>query len=282
MSFSPYVCFWFNGDAQKAVARYAEIFRDTRIISSNPLVSMAEISTLRFMALNGGPKYEKNSAFSIFYYCESTEEIDRLYPLLMEGGTAVMPLGRYGWADRYAWVVDRFGMHWQLNNDVINNPQKAVPCLLFVHEKRTKLREAIAHYANIFNDHRLLLESLYPEGLGMDPEHLLFGQFKIGKTVINGLSSTEQHDFDFTPGGSFVVECETQEEIDYLWDKLGKDGRYDMCGWLNDRYGVSWQIVPAVLSELMADPGHSQAVIETFLPMQKLEIAPLLRAAGRP
>lgn len=95
---------------------------------------------------------------------------------------------------------------------------------------------------------------------------------------MNAMSSTLQHDYDFTPGNSFVVECDDQQEIDYFWGTLGESGRYDMCGWLADRYGVSWQIVPSILSQLMQDPEKGPRVIQAFLKMQKFDIQTLLDA----
>ena len=82
----------------------------------------------------------------------------------------------------------------------------------------------------------------------------------------------------FFPATSFVIECETQEEIDYYWEKLGEGGRYDQCGWLDDKFGVSWQIVPAVLHQLMADPVKAPRVIEAFMKMSKFDIETVVNA----
>ena len=79
-----------------------------------------------------------------------------------------------------------------------------------------------------------------------------------------------------TPATSFVIECETQEEIDHYWEKLGEDGKFDQCGWLVDKFGFSWQIVPAVLNQLMADPDKAPKVVAAFLKMTKFDIQTLL------
>ena len=84
--------------------------------------------------------------------------------------------------------------------------------------------------------------------------------------------------YKFSPATSFVVECETQEEIDFYWEKLGDDGVYNQCGWLDDKFGVSWQIVPTVLGKLMADPEKSERVMQAFLQMKKFEIEKLINA----
>jgi predicted 3-demethylubiquinone-9 3-methyltransferase (glyoxalase superfamily) len=84
--------------------------------------------------------------------------------------------------------------------------------------------------------------------------------------------------YKFTPATSFVVECDTQDEIDHYWEKLGEGGSYNRCGWLDDKHGVSWQIVPKVLGQLMSDPTRSQRVIEAFMKMVKFDIQTLLEA----
>lgn len=84
--------------------------------------------------------------------------------------------------------------------------------------------------------------------------------------------------FTFNESISFVVECDTQEEIDTYWKKLTDGGEESMCGWLKDKYGVSWQIVPAILGQMMSDPGKSQRVMEAFLKMKKFDINTLLKA----
>jgi predicted 3-demethylubiquinone-9 3-methyltransferase (glyoxalase superfamily) len=84
--------------------------------------------------------------------------------------------------------------------------------------------------------------------------------------------------YQFSPANSYVIECETQEEIDHYWDKLGEGGVYNQCGWLDDKFGVSWQIVPSVLGKLMSDPERSQRVVAVFMQMKKFDIQTLLNA----
>lgn len=81
-----------------------------------------------------------------------------------------------------------------------------------------------------------------------------------------------------TPAISFVIGCETQDEIDYYWDHLGQNGRYEQCGWLTDQFGVSWQIVPSVLPKLLADPNRQPAVFAALMKMTKLNIQQLQEA----
>ena len=90
------------------------------------------------------------------------------------------------------------------------------------------------------------------------------------------LNGNQKH--NFSPSASYVIECDTQEEIDHYWEKLGAGGVYNMCGWLDDKNGVSWQIVPKILGKLMSDPTRSQRVVEAFLKMDKFNIQRLLDA----
>jgi predicted 3-demethylubiquinone-9 3-methyltransferase (glyoxalase superfamily) len=90
------------------------------------------------------------------------------------------------------------------------------------------------------------------------------------------MDSSLMHNFSFNEAISLVVECNTQKEIDYYWDKLTDEGEEVQCGWLKDRFGVSWQIVPTILNELMSDPSKSQRVIDAFMKMKKFEIDKLI------
>jgi predicted 3-demethylubiquinone-9 3-methyltransferase (glyoxalase superfamily) len=84
--------------------------------------------------------------------------------------------------------------------------------------------------------------------------------------------------YNFTEAVSFVVDCETQEEIDYYWNKLTEGGEESMCGWLKDKFGLSWQIVPSILGKLMSDPSRADRVIKAFMQMRKFDIAKLEQA----
>ena len=84
--------------------------------------------------------------------------------------------------------------------------------------------------------------------------------------------------YKFSPATSFVIECETQEEIDYYWDKLGQGGIYNQCGWLDDKFGVSWQIVPTILPVLLSNPNKAQNVITAYMKMSKFDIETLENA----
>ena len=111
-------------------------------------------------------------------------------------------------------------------------------------------------------------------------ETLAFAQFSLAGNLFNAMSGQGQHNFDFNEAISFVVNCDTQYEIDHYWQKLSAVPQAEMCGWLKDKYGVSWQIVPTILNKLLSDKDgkKSQSVMKAMLQMKKINIAELEKA----
>lgn len=282
---------WFNTDARKAVRFYVSLFGNSEVLSETTIEGTPSGDTeiisfslrgKRFMAINGGPAFAFSNAVSFHVYCGSDSETERLYEKLSENGSIMMPLGKYDWARKYAWIKDRFGVSWQLDADEINNSQKIVPALLFVNEKAGLVKEAVDFYISVFPDSMILTESPWDKSSGMPDGSLLFAQFKLSKYIFNSMSGgTPRHDFDFNEAVSFMVYCQTQDEIDYYWDKLSEGGEVQACGWLRDRFGVSWQIIPAIMDELMTTSDREQLarVTQAMLRMQKLTIGELLAAS---
>jgi predicted 3-demethylubiquinone-9 3-methyltransferase (glyoxalase superfamily) len=106
----------------------------------------------------------------------------------------------------------------------------------------------------------------------------MHAQYKLENQVFMCMDSSISHGFGFNEAISLVIECEDQAEIDRYWEKLTEGGAESMCGWLKDRYGVSWQVVPKILGKLMSDPGRSGRVIEAFMKMKKFDIQQLMDA----
>jgi predicted 3-demethylubiquinone-9 3-methyltransferase (glyoxalase superfamily) len=236
------------------------------------------------MTINGWPEFRFSDAVSLFVYCGSDSEIDRLYGKLSENGSVLMPLGKYDWSAKYAWVRDKFGVSWQLDADDINHQQKIVPSLLFVNEKAGRVREAVSFYSTVFPDSRVIMESPWDQASGMPEGALLFAQFSLLGYLFNSMSGGGiRHEFDFNEAISFMVYCKTQEEIDYYWNKLLEGGGAEQaCGWLKDRFGVSWQIVPEIMDELMTTSDRAQLarVTEAMLKMVKFNIKELVDAGN--
>ncbi len=284
---------WFNRDAQEAVRFYISLFSDSRVVAEAKIegtpsgdtdIISFNLQGQRFMAINGGPAFSFSEAVSFFVYCGSDSEIERLYEQLSENGSVLMPLGKYDWTRRYAWVKDRFGVSWQLDVDDINHPQKIVPSLLFVNDKAARLKEAVSYYSTLFPDSREIMESPWDKASGMPEGALLFAQFSLSGYLFNSMSGGSlRHEFDFNEAISFMVYCRTQGEIDYHWTKLLEEGGAEQaCGWLKDRFGVSWQIVPDIMDNMMMTTDRDQLarITEAMLKMVKLDIRQLIDAAN--
>jgi predicted 3-demethylubiquinone-9 3-methyltransferase (glyoxalase superfamily) len=285
---------WFDTQAEEAVNFYVSVFKNSGIghvarygqagaeVSGQPAGAVMTVSfTLagqEFLALNGGPIFTFSPAVSFFVNCDTLEEIDGLWEKLSAGGTVRMAFERYPFSEKYGWVEDRYGVSWQLM--LGKRARKISPALMFVGKQLGKAEEAMNLYSSVFAHSGIDLIARYEKGEG-GPE----GAVKHAKFLLHGqefvaFDSHVQHDFAFTPAISFLVNCKTQEEVDALWEKLSAGGQEGQCGWLTDRYGLSWQIVPTALGEMMtdADAARSERVMKALLTMRKIDIAALKRA----
>ncbi|MDQ7816211.1 MAG: VOC family protein [Melioribacteraceae bacterium] len=281
---------WFNTEAKEAAQFYTSLFPESGVtnittISGTPSgdvpIVRFKLYGIEFMAISAGPMFKINPSISFFIYCGSDSEIVRLYNRLSENGSALMPLDKYPWSNKYAWVKDRYGLTWQLDIDSINSEQKIVPSLLFVNEKSGKVKEAVDFYSSVFSDSKVLMEAPWDESAGMPEGSLLFAQFKLNGYIFNAMSGGAlKHEFDFNEAVSFMIYCKDQEEIDYYWEKLTAGGQEQQCGWVKDMFGVSWQIVPVEMDEMMRtkDKEKLARVTESMLKMGKLDLD-LLRKA---
>ena len=181
-----------------------------------------------------------------------------------------MPLQEYPFSQYYGWVADRYGVNWQLMlADPAGPPRPAiVPQFLFTGAE-PHARAAIDYYTGLFDDSAVgaLMEQPNPTGDGEN--YVMYADFTLAGQWFAALDGGAVHDFTFTPGMSLEVDCPDQQEIDRLWDALSAVPEAEACGWLVDWFGVSWQIVPAMLGELMTRPDAYQHL----LAMKKLVIA---------
>jgi len=279
MSKPIYPCLWFDGKAKEAAEFYCSVFPGSVITTDNPIVAMVESAGLKFMLLNGGPHYMLNPSISFYVVCETVDEVDRAWESLIDGGSALMPLDKYDWSEKYGWVQDKFGVNWQLSVGKMEDVgQKFTPSLMFTQENGGKAEQAIHFYTSVFDDSSVKGIMRYTAS---DPDvegTIKHAQFKLGNRVFMAMDSSFPHQFSFNEAFSFVVDCETQEEIDYYWGKLSAVPEAEQCGWLKDQFGVSWQIVPTILGQLMSDPSRSERVINAFLKMKKFDIETLMKA----
>jgi predicted 3-demethylubiquinone-9 3-methyltransferase (glyoxalase superfamily) len=278
MTTSIYPCLWFDGQAEEAAKLYCSVFKNSTITENTPLVVRFELDGFRVMGLNGGPKFKINPSISFFVYCASEEETTRIYNALITDGTALMPLDTYPWSKKYGWLQDKFGMTWQISVvDKEGTPFSIKPSFLFTSSQFGHAEEAILFYSSIFPMASTELLIHY-EGSDPNAGKVMYSEFKLNDYPLIAMDGPGEHAYTFNEGVSLVVECETQEEIDYYWNKLTEGGREDMCGWLKDKFGISWQIVPTILGKLMSDPEKAPRVMQAFLQMKKFDIAKLLNA----
>ena len=273
-----YPCLWFDGNGKQAADLYCEVFTGGNILADTGLVQLFEIAGKKFMALNGGPHFKINPSISFFLSCQSKEELDEKWKKLSEGGMVMMPLNKYPWSEYYGWCQDRFGVNWQLMMGGTMGEESIVPCLMFTGEKSGKAEEAIERYISVFKNASVKVLHRYEEN---DPDvtgYIKHGQFYLEGQLFTAMDSSGPHPFGFNEGLSFVVDCEGQEEVDYYWSQLTANGGTESrCGWLKDPFGISWQIVPQQLAQLMSDPDKEKAgrVMQAMLKMNKIIIADL-------
>lgn len=274
------ICLWFDGKAKEAATFYCSVFKDANITAENPLVTAFEASGYQFICLNGGPDFKFNPSISFYIVFEDENEIDEVWKKLSLGGNVLMPLNKYDWSEKYGWVQDKFGVTWQLSFGKLSDVgQVFTPSLMFVGDQYGKAKDAINHYTAIFKNS--VVDGILPYGKDEAPD--VEGAVKHAQFSLNGnkfmvMESNHSHNFSFNEAISLVVKCDNQSEIDYFWEKLTEGGKESNCGWLKDKFGVSWQIVPTVLEELMSNPEKSERVTQAFLKMKKFDIEKLKQA----
>lgn len=285
--------FWFDHNAEEAVHFYLSVFKDSKINSTlyypkteeegladfqkdfagKVLTIDFEISGYRFTTINADSTFKPTPSISFFYTCDTKEEMDELWKKLSDGGKSLMELKSYPFSEYYGWVQDKFGYTWQL---ILKNPQgdkrpKIMPSFLFTKDKIGKAEEAMKFYTSVFKDSEIS-KNVYKYPPGMEPDRegmIMYADFKVvGEWLAIMDSGNDETDFTFTPAISLMVLCKDQEEIDYYWEKLSSNPNFEQCGWLEDKYGVSWQITPENMDELMKYPGAYKRMMN----MKKLDI----------
>ncbi|MBY0487546.1 MAG: VOC family protein [Flavobacteriaceae bacterium] len=263
---------WFDGKAQEAAEFYTAIFKNSSINGVNPMVTTFQLNGLHFSALNGGPMYKFSNAISLFVTCNSKEEIDYLWKNLSDDGTVLMDLGSYPWNENYGWTTDKYGLSWQLFFG--DKEQEIAPSLLFVNEQFGNAEAAINLYTSLFDASKIISMSRYGDTSPEFKDNILHAEFQLEHQTFKAMESHANHDFHFNEAFSFVINCEDQKEVDFYWSKLTQDGgKESQCAWLKDKFGVSWQVVPKLLTALLNDKDREKAdrVMNAMLQMKKID-----------
>lgn len=288
---------WFDSEAEEAAKFYAGLLEDSSIgkktyygkagfeIHGQPegklMTIEFELAGQKFMGLNGGPYFKFTPAVSFLIACQTKEEVETLWKALSAGGMPLMELGEYPFSEKYGWIQDKYGVSWQIMfMGSYEIKQKITPTLMFVGEQCGRAEEAMTFYTSVFHTTKIGDIMRYPKGAEPEKEGTIaHASFTLEGQDFAAMDSAQKHEFAFNEAISFLVRCETQEEIDYYWDKLtpGGDPKAQQCGWLKDKFGVSWQIAPAILEQMLQDPDAEKVehVTNAFLKMKKFDLAEL-------
>lgn len=291
---------WFDTEAIEAVGFYTSIFENSRvenitILKDTPTptgnceVVNFSLAGKRFMAINAGPEFKFNPSISFFLNFDpsrdnlSRENLIKIWEKFSNGGKVLMPLDKYQFSELYGWIQDRYGLSWQL---ILSNPEGEqrpfiIPSLLFVGKSFGRAEEAMNFYVSIFNNSRIGSTVKYPAEFGENVAgSLMFADFMLAGEWFAAMDGPGEHQFSFNEAISFLVECDTQEEIDYFWNRLGDGGEESVCGWIKDKFGIWWQINPSIMNEIMTcgDQEKIDRVNKVVMNMKKIEIAPIVKA----
>ncbi|MBI3396264.1 MAG: VOC family protein [Spirochaetia bacterium] len=291
---------WFDKEAKEAAALYTSVFPRSRIkrtakITGTPsgdcdLVSF-ELLGQPFEAISAGPYFKFNPSVSFMVNFDPSkdksarENLDRAWEKLLPGGSVLMPLQEYPFSKRYGWLQDKYGLSWQL---ILTNPEGEerpgiIPSLLFVGDNCGRAEEALSFYTSVFKNSRKGTLMRYDGTHPPDKEGTIaFTDFKLENMWMAAMDSAHEHGFAFNEAISFIVHCDTQREIDYFWGKMSAVAKAEACGWLKDKFGLSWQIVPSLMQEMLAtkDKAKLERVTQAFLKMKKFDIKEIERAAA--
>lgn len=289
-------CIWCDGTMAAQARAYAALFSGARIgglpasdwqPASGQIFVVLELAGSPLALLDGGPMFRPTPAISLFVQRETAAEVDAIWQALIDGGQEMVPLGAYPWSPRYGFLTDRWGVSWQVSQGpVADVGQVVTPALIYTGPALGKARAAMALYRRAFPGGTVdgIMEH---DGSGPDAAGtILHAQMRLPLGTVMVMDSAEAHEWGFSEGVSLMVVCETQGEIDRLWDLLIADGGApSQCGWLKDPFGVSWQIIPGSLLRLTApeapdfDPARAGRVTQAMLGLGKLDIAVLEAAA---
>ena len=282
---------WFERDMKAVTDFYLGVFPGSTSsyfgsLSDTPSghVDMATLTIFgkELSLMTAGPYLPFNPTVSFTISCESEDEVRALHGKLMAGGKELMPLKAYPFATLYAWVSDAYGVSWQLMfREGAGATQKLVPGFMFVGSVWGRADEALEFYTKVFKnssiDYRMPHDGTeLPEA----KDTVKYASFTLSGEPFSIMDGAKGAPFSFEQAISFMVSCEDQDEVDYYWTALTNGGKEVQCGWLSDKFGMPWQIVPIAFTRMMSTGTKEQImrVTAAFMKMKKFDIATLERA----
>ena len=285
---------WFDQTAGEAAKFYTSVFPNARVtrvqhypkeglpefqqqLAGKVLTVDFELNGHRFVAINAGPEFPVTPALSFMVNFDPSlddaarSHLEELWNALADSGQVMMPLGEYPFSPYYGWVQDRYGVGWQL---ILTDPAGElrpfiVPSLLFGAAAQNRAAEAADFYTSVFPDAWRGTVANYPEPTGpATTESVMFGEIELFDQWFALMDSGVDQPTTFSPGVSLIIECADQAEIDRYWKALSAVPEAEQCGWLIDRFGVSWQVIPVDLADHTATPEGYAALMQ----MKKIEL----------
>ncbi len=282
---------WFDTQALEAAEKYVSLFEDSKILSTAMLYDTPsgdaqtvefQLAGIQFAAISAGPYFQFNASISLMVACETKEEVDWFYEALIEGGRELMPRGTYDFSQWYAWISDKYGLNWQIMLVEKSKEHKRIrPCLLFGMEECGKAQDAMNFYSDIFQKSKIGYVNYYKKGEAQDSRAKInYAELELFDFEIVLMDHGYGGDVTFNEAVSFMIRCEDQKEIDYFWEKLSFVKEAEACGWVKDSFGLSWQIIPKMMAELLSEGTKEEIdrVTKAFLEMKKFDIAALEKA----
>jgi len=289
---------WFDQDKAKEAAEfYTSIMPDSVVnyVNHFPMpggeCEIVEfiVAGQPFLGISAGQGLSIDPSISFMIHFDPSRDpdagkrIDEVWNKLSESGKVLMPLDRYPFSDRYGWIEDRYGVSWQLIQTRPDGEERpaVVPSLLYTGAVAGKANEAIDFYCSVFKDGKRGISAPREQDMGPDKAGtLMYADFYINQTWLAAMDSAYSHGFSFNDAVSLLITCETQEEIDYYWSALSAGGEPGQCGWLKDKFGVSWQVTTTVMFDALKNGSAEQVerVTEAFRQMTKVDVATLQQA----
>lgn len=282
---------WYDKEAKEAALFYISLFDQSKLLNTTVIENTPsgdcemlnfELAGQQFSAISAGPYFKFNPSISLMVACYSAEEVDAKWKALSEGGAQLMPLDEYPFSKKYGWIQDRYGLSWQLM--LVDNgqaSQKITPNLLFSNDACGKTEEAVKYYTQIFESSELGIISKYGPGeAAASNAKVNYASFKLDGCDFSAMDNAFDVEFSFNEAFSFIINCKDQTEIDYFWDKLSAVPEAEQCGWIKDKFGVSWQIVPENMDQMLysGSKDEIQRITEAFLRMKKFDLEALEKA----
>ena len=282
---------WFDKEADEASKFYMSLFEDSKlkdktILNSTPsgTVEMItiELAGQEFMLLSAGPYFTFTPAISFVIACNTVDEVNKLWEKMIDGGEALMPLSHIRLVkNMVGWPTDTdYPGKSCISETLTSNKKSHLPFCLSGNNMEILKKQLHSILAYFMIQILTISTNMVRVRNPINRERSCTGHITLENLDFIAMESAHEHHFSFNEAISFLVNCDTQEEIDYYWEKLSAVPEAEQCGWLKDKFGISWQINPSIMNEMMSknEPEKLAKVTEAFLKMKKFDIAELVKA----